>query len=123
LDVEVFSPDILEVAHLMAFDPHQREHVTPFIKEFEVAKELSSPITFRWSVDDAEGLVFVREVFVRCDLCRRAVPHHTNARGSISGGDRVLVIDLHQVEDGGLAECTAADLLKTRTGGPVYESR
>lgn len=45
-----------------------------------------------------------------CPLCAQHVPHHTNAGGSIGGGDRHPIYDLHAVEDAGgvgLAECTA----------------
>ena len=122
MDAEVFSRTILARAHTLAGWPYDREHVTPWMKWHESTLILHSSTTFRWSVDDAEGLEFVREVFRLCPHCYRGVPHHTNARTSISGGDRELVIDLHAVPDGGLDECLAADLLRTRTGGPVYVS-
>lgn len=46
-----------------------------------------------------------------CRLCLRGVPHHTNARRSIGGTDRIVIADLHEVQDAsgvGLAECAAA---------------
>ena len=45
-----------------------------------------------------------------CGFCDRAVPHHTNASGSISGADRAPRYDLHVGADGGLTECAAGDL-------------
>lgn len=122
MDTEVFSRTVLARAHACAGWPRDREHVTPWMKRMESSKVIHSPTTFRWSVDDAEGLEFVREVFQLCPHCYRGVPHHTNARGSISGNDRELVVDLHAVPDGGLDECLAADLLRTRTGGSIYVS-
>ena len=50
-----------------------------------------------------------------CTLCAQDVPHHTNSRTSIGGGERFIVWDLHAVEDTGgvgLAECTAYDVVK-----------
>lgn len=53
-----------------------------------------------------------------CDLCARDAPHHTNAAGSIGGGDRHTIWDLHAVSDAsgvGLAECLAGDLFLAET--------
>lgn len=47
---------------------------------------------------------------VRCALCRRGVPHHTNSATSIGGVDRHPIRDIHAVRDTGgvgLAHCTA----------------
>jgi hypothetical protein len=68
----------------------------------------------------------VRSVFRACEHCRRGVPHHTNSATSIGGSDRAPVWELHQVDRpdnrGGLEECTAHEILMSRTGGAVYES-
>ena len=58
----------------------------------------------------AEMKVLARSV---CPLCAVLTPHHTNAEGSIGGGDRHPIYDLHAVEDAsgvGLVECLAGDL-------------
>jgi len=124
LDVEVVSRALLARAHAVAVSPYYREHPTSWI--WQCVGGMRIPLegpALRWSVDDEEGLEFVRQVFERCPLCRTGVPHHTNAAGSIGGTNRHPVFDLHHLERGDLAECLAYDLLMTRTGGPVYVSR
>lgn len=122
LDVEIFSRTALLSADLHA-SGSAREHMTRWMRRNLGAKIINlAPAPLRWSVDDQEGLDFVRAVYAQCDLCARAVPHHTNASGSIGGTDRTLCVDLHMVEDGGLAECTSADLKRSRMGGDVYVS-
>lgn len=124
LDVEVLSRRALARAHEAAWEPREREHVTLWTRRYGRCYEIpleGSPL--RWSVDDREGLEFVRAVFNTCVHCRDAVPHHTNSRASIGGSaDRQPVWDLHHLERGDLVECVAADLLMTRTGGPIYVS-
>lgn len=127
LDVEVFSRVALRNADMFAQTRYDREHVTPWMKRHLLYEEISlrGP-SLRWSVDDQEGLDFVRRVFEACDHCRRGVPHHTNSATSIGGPDRSPLWDLHQLDEpsnrGGLVECTAHEILMTRTGGEVYES-
>lgn len=122
LDCEVFSRSALLACDLAAHG-RAREHVTRWMR-----KNLSptiinwAPAPLRWSVDDESGLVFVRRVYAACQACAAGTPHHTNAGSSIGGRDRTLVLDLHQVPDGGLVECTAADILRERVGGPTYVS-
>lgn len=127
LDTEVFSRMALEWANGEE-DPKYREHVTKRMREhFSWYKKIvtfPNQGPFRWSVDDEAGLAFVRQVFAACDLCRRGVPHHSNALGSIGGMDgRAPRWDLHAADDGGLVECTAYEIRLTRMGGEVYESR
>lgn len=127
LDVEIFSRVALRNADMFAQSRYDREHVTPWMKKHLLYEEVSlrGP-ALRWSVDDAEGLEFVRAVLGACDECRIGTPHHTNSATSIGGSDRSPVWCLHQVDRpdnrGGLVECTAADILKTRMGGEAYES-
>ena len=122
LDCEVFSRAALLACDLAARG-RAREHLTRWMR-----KNLSptiinwAPAPLRWSVDDAGGLDFVRRVYAACALCAGGTPHHTNAGGSIGGADRTLLLELHQTPDGGLAECTAADILLERVGGPTYVS-
>lgn len=126
LDTEVFSAHTLLMTHKLAGGA-DREHVTRYMRRYlQRQKIVTFPGQgpFRWSVDDAEGLEFVREVFAACGLCRAGVPHHSNAVGSIGGMDgRAPRWDLHAGADGGLVECTAYELRLSRMGGPVYESR
>ena len=71
IDVEVFSFSALEKCWKEAKEPHQREHVTPFIREHpEVfkSKNFSAPENnsgYRFTVDFPEDLEFVREVYKR----------------------------------------------------------
>lgn len=122
LDCEVFSRSALLTCDLAA-KGRAREHVTRWMRRNLAPQIINwAPSPLRWSVDNEAGLVFVRRVYAACPLCARAVPHHTNAGGSVGGTDRTLVVDLHQTEDGGLAECAAAEILRERMGGTVYVS-
>lgn len=123
LDVEVFSRTALMMTDLHARGRYAREHLTHWMRHNLsplLINLVSAPL--RWSVDDASGLDFVRRVYAACNHCLEGVPRHSNAGGSIGGTDRRLVLELHHVADGGLAECTAYDILKERIGGPVYVS-
>lgn len=121
-DCEVFSRTALMLADMNARGK-AREHVTLWMRKHLGARVINmAPEPLRWSVDTQEDLDFVRAVYRECGHCAAAVPHHTNAGGSIGGTNRTLVVDLHQVEDGSLAECTAADLKKARMGGKPYVS-
>src|SRR5689334_14318283 len=120
LDIEIFSRTALRIADMFAQSRRDREHVTPWMKRHLLYEEIQlRGQALRWSVDDAEGLEFVRSVFEACEHCRRGVPHHTNSATSIGGQDRSPVWDLHQLDEphnrGGLVECTAHDILMTRT--------
>jgi spore coat polysaccharide biosynthesis protein SpsF (cytidylyltransferase family) len=124
LDCEVFSRSALMMADLNAHGAYDREHLTHWMRRNLGAMIVNmAPSPLRWSVDDESGLDFVRQVYRSCDLCARAVPHHTNSVSGIGGGDRILCVDLHQVEDGGLTECAAADIKGKRMGGAVYVSK
>ena len=123
LDCEVFSRTALLTCDLAAHG-RAREHVTRWMRR-NLSPTLVNwaPEPLRWSVDDESGLDFVRQVYRSCDLCAHAIPHHTNSATGIGGGDRILCVDLHQVESGGLEECRAADILRTRMGAKwKYES-
>ena len=71
LDTEVFSFEVLKRAWQEAKEPHQREHVTPYICEhpeiFHLANvENSEDLSYmRWTVDEERDLEFVREVYKR----------------------------------------------------------
>jgi spore coat polysaccharide biosynthesis protein SpsF len=123
LDVEVFSRTALMMADLNAHGAYDREHMTHWMRRNLGALIVNmAPSPLRWSVDDEDGLAFVREAYATCDLCARGVPHHTNSATGIGAVDRSLCIDLHQVDSGALAECTAADIKRKRMGGPAYVS-
>jgi len=67
LDTEVFSFKVLEKAWKEARDPHQREHVTPFLCEspqFSRANSVHSTNESeeRWTVDEHEDFVVVKKV-------------------------------------------------------------
>lgn len=124
LDVEIFSRTALMMTDLHARGRYAREHLTHWMRRNlspVLVNLVSQPL--RWSVDDASGLDFVRRVYAACHHCLEGVPRHSNAGGSIGGSDRHLVLELHHMPAGDLAECTAYDVLKERIGGPVYESK
>ncbi|MBF0164659.1 MAG: glycosyltransferase family protein [Magnetococcales bacterium] len=68
LDTEVFSRDALELAFREARQPHEREHVTPFIyqhpERFRIAQvtDARDRSEDRWTVDTPEDFAFVRRV-------------------------------------------------------------
>lgn len=68
LDIEVFTFEALEKAALNATKPHEREHVTPYIREsgsFAVCN-YAHPHDHsgkRWTVDEPEDFEVVRRVF------------------------------------------------------------
>lgn len=124
LDVEVFSRTALMMTDLNARGRYAREHLTHWMRR-NLSPVLVNlvPQPLRWSVDDAAGLDFVRRVYKACNHCAEGIPRHSNASGSIGGADRHLVIELHHMPAGDLAECTAMDVLKERIGGDVYLSK
>ncbi len=71
LDTEVFTATALERAWREAKEPYQRAHVTIYLYENPGAFRLL-PVTsdvdragWRWTVDTAEDLAFVREIYAR----------------------------------------------------------
>ena len=71
-DTEVCSREALETAWREAAEPHQREHVMPFLYEnpdrFRILHVRSSDPqlgNLRWTVDTAADLAFVREIYAR----------------------------------------------------------
>jgi len=71
LDTEVFAFKVLKRTWQEAKEPHQREHVTPYIYEhpeiFCLANvENNEDLSYmRWTVDEERDLEFVREVYKR----------------------------------------------------------
>lgn len=68
LDVEAFTVDALRVAHLSTVAPFDREHVTPYIRRTApgwLQVNAAALGHLRWTVDTAEDLAFVREVYRR----------------------------------------------------------
>lgn len=70
LDVEVFTFEALERSWREAKQPHQREHVTPYIYEhpdlFKITSVKLHDATYghwRWTVDTWDDLQFVRAVY------------------------------------------------------------
>ena len=71
LDVEVFSLAALDRAWEEATEPHQREHVTPYMYEspgrfeMESVKSGEDASHLRWTVDTSEDLEVVRALYAR----------------------------------------------------------
>jgi glutamate-1-semialdehyde 2,1-aminomutase/spore coat polysaccharide biosynthesis protein SpsF len=69
LDTEVFSFSVLEDAWRQADKPSEREHVTPYLRsgKFRTASvECETPVSpnvYRWTVDNAADLEFVRAIY------------------------------------------------------------
>ena len=68
LDVGVFTFEALENAWYRATDPHQREHVTPYIRKAGHFTRVSMTheedcSNERWTVDEPEDFVVIRNVF------------------------------------------------------------
>lgn len=58
-----------------------------------------------------------------CEHCRAGAPHHTVGTEAISGADRLVIWDIHEVDDTGgvgLIECTAAHLFDRRLCGSTW---
>ncbi|MGA9814539.1 MAG: glycosyltransferase family protein [Terriglobales bacterium] len=73
LDTEVFTFDALDRAWREGREPHQREHVTPYLYEhpriFKLAS-LSGPADYsryRWTLDAREDLELLRAIYSRLD--------------------------------------------------------
>lgn len=73
LDVEAFTLVALERAWSNARDPYQRSHVTvhmreaPHLYRLVAVSDTVNRHAWRWTVDTAEDLDFVRQVFMRFD--------------------------------------------------------
>jgi glutamate-1-semialdehyde 2,1-aminomutase len=68
LDVEVFSFKALERAHQEARESHQREHVTPFIRQCPKFRKVNLANAQdrsgeRWTVDEPDDFEVIRNVF------------------------------------------------------------
>ena len=68
LDVEVFSFESLHRAQNKSLDPHEREHVTPFIKKEKTFKKANlfnekDDSSLRWTLDEREDLGVINNVF------------------------------------------------------------
>lgn len=69
LDTEICSAGALEQAWRLADQPHQREHVMPYLYEvegrFRTLHVRTSPShgSLRWTVDTADDLAFVRQIY------------------------------------------------------------
>lgn len=68
LDAEIVRTTALLAAHAEAADPHEREHVTPFLyrrpERFAVAGlTRDPPLRWRWTVDTREDFAFVEAVY------------------------------------------------------------
>jgi spore coat polysaccharide biosynthesis protein SpsF len=77
LDTEIFTFAALERAHGEAREPHQREHVTPYIYEhpelFRLRSYTEQPdnSSLRWTLDTPEDWQFVEAVYQHLHEARR----------------------------------------------------
>ena len=73
LDTEVFTFDALDRAWREAREPHQREHVTPYLYEHPQIFKLASLSgaadysRYRWTLDTREDLELLRAIYSRFD--------------------------------------------------------
>ncbi len=68
LDFEIFSFDMLKEAHLNAIAEHEREHVTPYIKESKKTnlkhyKSEENYSDLRWTLDLKEDWILLKSLF------------------------------------------------------------
>ena len=75
LDTEVFTGAALDRAWSEAREPHQREHVTPYLYEHPQIFRLASACgkadysRYRWTLDTREDLHLLRTIYSRFDGC------------------------------------------------------
>ena len=73
LDTEVFTAEALAWAWLEAREPHQREHVTPYLYEHPEIFRMASAVAdedfsqHRWTLDTPEDLDLIRAIYSRFD--------------------------------------------------------
>jgi len=73
LDAEVFTAEALARAWLEAREPHQREHVTPYLYEHPEIFDMAAAAAdtdysqYRWTLDTPEDLDLIRAVYSRFD--------------------------------------------------------
>jgi spore coat polysaccharide biosynthesis protein SpsF len=73
LDTEVFTTEALAWAWLEAREPHQREHVTPYLYEHPETFTIASATGradyshYRWTLDTPEDLELIRAIYSRFD--------------------------------------------------------
>ena len=68
LDIEIFTYKALEQANLLAVDPYEREHVTPYLQNSDLFKigsmrfdeDLSG---LRWTVDEISDFLVIKNIF------------------------------------------------------------
>ena len=69
LDTEVFSAALLERAAQSTQDPHDREHVTPWMRKGATVKKANvgcsegNYASYRWTLDYPQDLVFFRQLY------------------------------------------------------------
>jgi spore coat polysaccharide biosynthesis protein SpsF len=69
LDAEAFTAEALAWAWLEAREPHQREHVTPYLYEHPEIFEMASASAdtdysqYRWTLDTPEDLELIRAIY------------------------------------------------------------
>lgn len=68
LDTEVFTFKALEIAWQNAFQPYQREHVTPYLRDSDQFKRINYAHSIdyskeRWTVDEPEDFILVKKIF------------------------------------------------------------
>jgi spore coat polysaccharide biosynthesis protein SpsF len=88
LDTEVMSIRALERAWSLAHQPHEREHVTPYIYEHPAEFKIV-PVTaegdyshHRWTVDTTDDLEFVRAIY-----------HHLQSNVEFRGPDVLALLE------------------------------
>jgi len=73
LDIEIFTREVLSIAHREAEQAHQREHVTPFFYEnpsrfrLQNVTQAVDQSAFRWTLDEPADQTFFEAVFRHFD--------------------------------------------------------
>ena len=90
LDVEVFSKELLERAHIQASSDFEREHVTPFMRTSEFERlnlqNVSDTSHLRLTLDEPEDIILLQTIFAHFTPSRRLCPG--------AGFERLLCFEL-----------------------------
>ncbi len=124
LDVEVVRADVLLTAAQEAQKKYEREHVTPFIYErpqrFRIV-HYRAPVDLsglRWTVDEPEDLVFVREVFAALYPSNPTFRMH-HVLKLLSERPELSELNTRFTRNAGLARSIAAEEAARQPGDPA----
>lgn len=120
LDCEVFPAERLYDADWLALEPHEREHVTPWLRGRDdiVTACLAGPGNglerFRWTLDHPEDLLFLRAIYDEMGEAAATASWAEIAALCMRRPD-LVAINAERAEAARLAPARRADMLTTPT--------